>query len=302
MTRAHICVCICTYQRPELLRRLLSTLEAQETQGLFDYSIVIVDNDKHASAKEIVESFARRSNIQTRYYVEGEQNIALARNMAVENARGDFIACIDDDEFAPKDWLQNLYTCCMRYAVDGVLGPVKPHFSEGCPVWLNKARVCDRPSHPTGMIMCATDTRTGNLLMRRDIFDDPDNRFDPQFGRSGGEDVWFFVKVIAKGRVFIWCDEAEVYEAVTPDRWKMSYYLLRSMRIGGLTGEEVREKGLPGPRIARVVAAACGYSLILPFSLIFGKHVFVRLLDKGAYNVAFLLGYCGHVLIRDRNI
>lgn len=301
MARQHICVCICTYQRPELLRRLLLTLEEQETQGLFDYSVVIVDNDRHASGRPIAESFSRRAKISTRYYVEPKQNIALARNMAVEEAQGDFIACIDDDEFAPKDWLRNLYACCTRYAVDGVLGPVMPHFDEGCPAWLNKAKVCDRPSHPTGMIMHATDTRTGNLLIKRDVFDDPDNRFDPQFGRSGGEDVWFFVKVMAKGRVFVWCHEARVYEAVTPERWKLSYYLFRSVRIGGLTGEEVREKGLPGPGIARVITAACGYSLLLPFSLIFGKHVFVRFLDKSAYNIAFLLGYCGHVLIRYRN-
>ena len=47
--------------------------------------------------------------------------------------------------------------------------------------------------------MPPSDTRTGNLLLKREIFDDPDNRFEPQFGRTGGEDVWFFVKVSAKG-------------------------------------------------------------------------------------------------------
>jgi glycosyltransferase involved in cell wall biosynthesis len=280
---------------------LLSKLEEQETEGFFDYSIVVVDNHRTASAQPVVESFARQSQIPISYYVEPEQNIALARNRAVENARGDFIAFIDDDEFPPNNWLLNMFTSCTRFAADGVLGPVKPHFDENCPSWIIKAKVCERPTHPTGMIMHATDTRTGNLLLKREIFDDVDNRFDPQYGRSGGEDVWFFVKVIGKGRVFVWCDDAPVYETVIPERWKMSYYVLRSVRIGGLTGEEVRTKGLSGPSVTRVIAASCGYSLILPLAVFFGKHIFLRFLVKSAYSVAFLLGYCGHVIIRHRN-
>lgn len=42
---AHISVCICTFKRPSLLLRLLKELAGQETQGLFTYSIVVVDND-----------------------------------------------------------------------------------------------------------------------------------------------------------------------------------------------------------------------------------------------------------------
>ena len=108
LRKHHICVCVCTYQRPELLRRSLSKLEVQETEGLFDYSIVIVDNDRAASARQIVESLARQSQISISYYLEPEQNIALARNRAVDNAQGDFIAFIDDDEFPPNDWLLKL--------------------------------------------------------------------------------------------------------------------------------------------------------------------------------------------------
>ena len=36
-----------------------------------------------------------------------KQNIALARNKAIENAKGDFIAFIDDDEFPLDQWLLN---------------------------------------------------------------------------------------------------------------------------------------------------------------------------------------------------
>ncbi len=82
----HISVCICTYRRPELLKKLLSKLEQQETNGLFDYSAVVVDNDVAESARNTVESFAKQSSLAISYHVQPEQNIALARNKAVENA------------------------------------------------------------------------------------------------------------------------------------------------------------------------------------------------------------------------
>ncbi len=69
-----ICVCICTYKRSKLLKILLSKLEEQETEGLFDYSVVVVDNDCSESARQTVEAFARQSKIHFSYDVEPEQN------------------------------------------------------------------------------------------------------------------------------------------------------------------------------------------------------------------------------------
>jgi len=108
----HICVCICTYKRPNLLKRLLKALDLQRTDGLFSYSIVVVDNDECKSAQPVVVSFQQETKLEVKYFVEPEQNIALARNKAVENARGDFIAFIDDDEFPDAAWLLELYKTC----------------------------------------------------------------------------------------------------------------------------------------------------------------------------------------------
>ena len=101
----HVSVCICTYKRPELLKRLLDELADQERSELFIFSIVVVDNDHSESARRVVEDFTKAWPIQVTYCVEPRQNIALARNKAVENATGDFIAFIDDDEFPTKRWL-----------------------------------------------------------------------------------------------------------------------------------------------------------------------------------------------------
>src|SRR5262245_6012049 len=128
--RMHISVCICTYKRPQLLKRLLDDLVTQDTNGLFTYSIVVADNDQLRSAEALVADFAAATPLPITYCVAPQQNISLARNMAIEHATGDFIAFIDDDEFPVKHWLLTLFNACHKYAVDGVLGPVKCHFEE----------------------------------------------------------------------------------------------------------------------------------------------------------------------------
>ena len=109
----HVCVCICTYRRPDLLGRLLRELARQETRDLFTYSVVVVDNDREESANPVVVA-AKNDGfpVPIVYCVEAEQSIARARNRAVANARGDFIAFIDDDELPIKDWLLALFTAC----------------------------------------------------------------------------------------------------------------------------------------------------------------------------------------------
>ena len=50
----HISVCVCSYRRPRLLRRLLLKLNNQATDGLFTYSIVVADNDGERSGAPVV--------------------------------------------------------------------------------------------------------------------------------------------------------------------------------------------------------------------------------------------------------
>src|SRR6185369_14263095 len=112
MTPQHITVCICTYRRPELLRRLLRDLTHQQTDGQFTFSVVVCDNDGSLTARPVVEELSATSTIPIVYCVEPRRNIALARNSALEHAGGELIAFIDDDEFPVPDWLGRLYATC----------------------------------------------------------------------------------------------------------------------------------------------------------------------------------------------
>lgn len=300
--KPHISVCICTYKRPEMIRRLLSSLEEQETAVLFDYSIVIVDNDRYESARQTVESFAQQSKIPLSYYVEPTQNISLARNRAVENAKGDFIACIDDDEFPSDEWLLNLYKAILSNRCAGVLGPVIPHYPDNTPKWLIKSNICERRSHKTGTVLNSEQMRTGNVLLDREMFNESYNRFNREFGRRGGEDQDFFSRMIATGRVFIWCDEATVYETVSPERWHKSFYIRKYLQMGGLSGELAWKWPikLKCKFVVKSIIATSFYSLILPFSMLGGQHLFMKCMLKDLYFTAWIVGFFWRPVIKFR--
>jgi succinoglycan biosynthesis protein ExoM len=300
----HICVCICTFKRPQLLQQLLEKLQHQGTDNTFTYSAVVVDNDAKKSGKPIVDKFKDANKIRIEYLVEPEQNIALARNKAVESAQGNYIAFIDDDEYPVTNWLFNLLKALKTYNADGVLGPVKPHYPEKCPNWLVKSRLCERPEHLTGTVLNWGETRTGNALMDRKIFEDPGNRFGREFGRTGGEDIEFFRKAIKAGKTFIWCNEATAYETVLPERWSMEFYSKRYLRIGGLVGEKIRKRE-PTALCAYTLIKSLGWIVIvgisLPFIKLFGDHLYIRGVAKIAYNCGLISGFIARPLIRYRD-
>jgi glycosyltransferase involved in cell wall biosynthesis len=294
-TPPHICVCICTYKRLPFLRRLLTAVAAQETGGLFTYSVVVADNDSQESARSVVdESAAAQSTMRVSYCVESRQNIALTRNKAIEHAKGDFIAFIDDDEWPTARWLLTLFMACRTYDVDGALGPVKPHFDEQPPQWVLTGKFYDRPTYPTGFVIDWRKGRTGNVLLKAGLFEADTPPFRPEF--LTGEDQDFFRRMIDKGYRFIWCDEAVAYETVPPIRWNRTFMLKRALLRGAVSLVHPTSRS---SAIARSVIAAPVYTAVLPVALLLGQGRFMTCLVKLCDHVGRLLAVVGIRPIRE---
>jgi succinoglycan biosynthesis protein ExoM len=285
--RSHICVCICTYKRQKLLENLLKILQNQRTDGIFTYSVLVVDNDHEQSARNVVDSCKKKSVIPIDYYIEPEKSIALARNKAVRNANGDFIAFIDDDEFPVNDWLYNLHKTCCQYNADSVLGPVKPKFETDPPDWIVKGKLFERPSYKTGTVLKWYNTRTGNVLLRKCIFEESSNLFRPEFRHS--EDQDFFKRIAEKGHIVIWCDEAKVYEIQTSDRFKVVYFIRRALLRGNVSVRLQSNKLLI---IIKSTIAFLIYTLSLPFMMIISQHLFIKYLIKDFDHIGKLIASC----------
>lgn len=296
--RYHITVCICTYKRPDPLKQLLSKLQIQETDDLFEYSLVVVDNDRSASARQVVETFAQHSNIPISYYVEPEQNIALARNKAIENAKGEFLALIDDDELPISRWLVILFKALTHYDSDGILAPVLPLFEGEPPLWILKGHFFDRPTHPTGQVLDWKNTRTGNALLRGGLFQKGNMWFNPAFG-SGGEDRDFFRRKIAEKHVFVWCNEAPVFEIVRPERWTRKVLMKRAFLRGKMALNPV---GPMSSSILKSIAAIVAYSICLPLFFVLGHHIFLQYLIKDCDHIGKVLAFLRIQLMEEKYV
>jgi len=285
------------------LHKLLATLPQLNRGPLLSrLSCVVVDNDVEMSAAPVVESLRATTPMDIVYSVEPERNFSRVRNRAVGLATGDLIAFIDDDEVPTADWLTTMLAILLQTEADGVLGPVRPYFDALPPLWLRKSRICERPSHPTGMYLHWRQTRTGNALVRRAVFCSPEP-FCPQYS-TGGEDIDFFKRAIARGHRFIWCEEAPVYEIVPPARWKLSYYLKRAILQGRISLKYACDRPTifsHAQMALHALAALIIYTSIIPFMTIFGLHNAITFLIKWCHHFGRLSALLGIHLVRERN-
>ncbi|HUS23498.1 MAG TPA: glycosyltransferase [Candidatus Binatia bacterium] len=225
MTR--ISVCIATYCRTDRLALLLDDLSKQ---ALAPVEVIVVDNDAQGSARAVVES--RRDPYPLRYDVQPEKNIALTRNRTVELARGDWLAFVDDDERAPRDWLQRLARAALDFSADGVLGPVLPAVPEAAPDWIRRGRFYDWARMPTGSIVPRNRLRFGNVLLHQQWIKHGPPPFDPAYGLTGGEDGDLLTRLAHRGARIVWCDQAPVHEPIEPSRLSLRWLLRRALRGG----------------------------------------------------------------------
>lgn len=264
-----IAICIATYHRPEQLAETLKSLP-QNMPEPYEGEIRVVDNDAGRSAESVVRAFATQSRIPTHYTVEPRQNIAWARNKAIEMGPADLVIFIDDDEIASRDWLNHLIQAVQETHADTVIGPVIGMLPDTAPSWCSQGKWYDKPVPSGNGPMDWSGTRTSNTLVRGRWFYKHQLRFDPGYGRSGGSDVALFRQIAEQGGRFHAASEAVVYEHVEPYRARLNWLLKRFYR-GGMVYERVRcDRAMLSPavdvarRAAKIMALTAKGLIMMP--------------------------------------
>ena len=284
-------ICMATYKRPDLLRKLLNSLLKQECGQHISIRIIVVDNDREASARKVVEEYQAHSPMEIVYDIEPEQNISLARNRAMSHARGVYIAFIDDDEIAAPDWIENLLDTAQRLGADVVFGPVLPLYTEDMPEWIIKGRFFERPRYDTGTEMAHGGT--GNVFLNRELLVNLDDLFLHEFGLTGGGDTEFFMRVCESGARMLWCDSAIVYEHIPVERMTISWLVRRAYR-GGQAGKRLFCRKMTRRKIIlwhiEKVAVLSLSIMVLPVCCLLGRARLVRVLQRIAICAGQLAG------------
>jgi len=232
MSAPSVSICTCTYKRNAKLRALLQALDRLDPATPV-FEVVIADNDEGCGAESLVAEELSRHNFDIFYDVEPRRNIAHARNHVVDMARAPWLALIDDDEQPTPEWLIRHLRAAETYNADVVMGPTLPEYPKGTPSWVIRGRFFERPRRKTGEFVPYMRTLCGNVLLKSELVHARPGPFDPAYGLSGGEDTEFFEWLRSeRGAKIVWCDEAEVYERIEPDRMTVRWLVGRELRGG----------------------------------------------------------------------
>jgi len=199
-----------------------------------DVEFRIVDNDANASARAVVERWARTvgSKRPVCYAVEPLANISLARNRAIEMGPADFVLFVDDDESIDPRCLEELLGTLRRTRSDIVIGFVGCVHPSGTPAWVRRGGFLDHPAGAAGTSLQWKATRCGCTLVLGDWFHEQGFRFNPAYGRSGGEDVDLFYRMMRRGARTTAEPAAIAWEKVPLERTRLRYFWRRAWRTG----------------------------------------------------------------------
>jgi succinoglycan biosynthesis protein ExoM len=194
--------------------------------------LVIVDNDQSPSAQPLTQALAAEAPFPVIYVHEPEPGVANARNAALEQASGDFIAFLDDDEEAPEGWLRALLDAQARFNADVVFGPVRgraPSEVQRHRSYLERFFSREGPAE-AGVLDHYYGC--GDSLIRRAALPDPRRPFSPIRNHIGGEDDLLFGQMRVAGAVFAWEPAAWVWEDPVPSRLTLRYTIPRAFAYG----------------------------------------------------------------------
>jgi succinoglycan biosynthesis protein ExoM len=286
-----ISICICTYKRRTVIDAVDSALRQRNIP--VEIEIVVADDDPETSARDAVLAKANDSPIPIRYVVSGAGNIAASRNACLDSARAPWLAFIDDDEIADPFWLSELWSAHLKYPSMVIKGFVKGVYPENTPDWIRNGDPFTSNCGPTGQELVLG--ATGNVLFNRELVAREGIRFDLEMGRTGGEDLDFFQRLIARGYRIVACDSAVVYENAIESRLSLKALRRRYRRHAHIDCRLLVAKRAwrSQARIvmqAAVLAALCSTHVLLtglPGSLAF------RMFGRFWYSVGVLEWVCG---------
>jgi len=163
-----ISVCICTFNRADLLPEAIECILCAGEPGV-RFEIIIVDNNSTDHTRDVVHGVIRQA-ANIRYVFEPEQGLARARNAAVKAAQGQYVAFVDDECRVPAQWLEIAAEIIAQSSPAVFGGPYDALYEELPPAWM-RPEYYSSPRHVSQRQVLPADTYIpgGNMFWRTEI-------------------------------------------------------------------------------------------------------------------------------------
>jgi len=117
-------VAIPTYNGAQRLPEVLNQLRSQSGTEHLSWEVIVVDNNSNDNTAQVVQNYQATwsQGHQLRYCLETEQGAAFARQRAVEEAQGQYIGFLDDDNVPASNWVAAAYEFGLTHPQAGAYG------------------------------------------------------------------------------------------------------------------------------------------------------------------------------------
>lgn len=236
MTNTLLTVCICTYNRPELLRECLASLVNQKTE-LHEFDIVVIDNKPGGATHDVVRSYGEKYP-SVKYVAEFREGLSFARNRGWQEAHSPYVAYLDDDAQAYPGWIPSIIDFIGRHPDVGVFGgPYDSYYLSTPPAWFPPEYGSWNLGSEERPIDSEKEWLNGtNIIFSKEVLNRY-NGFDVSLGMMGtrvsyGEETSLLHKAAKDGMDVYYVPDIKVKHLVSPDKMNLKWLLASVYAVG----------------------------------------------------------------------
>lgn len=219
-----ISIVIPTFNRISLLKRALESIYKQSNSN---YEVIVIDDGSTDKTAEMIAEFFPK----VRYFYQANRGVSAARNMGIEQSKGEWLAFLDsDDEWLPEKLAEQKkcitanpkYKICHTEEIwirDGIrVNQMKKHKKQGG--WI----------FPQCLPLCAMSP--SSIMIHHSIFNELGN-FDTSLPACEDYDLW--LRITAKYPV-LYIEEPQIIkyggheDQLSQKHWGMDRYRIQALQ------------------------------------------------------------------------
>lgn len=293
-----ISVAVCTYNRSDVLPKCLESL-ADQTAGSEFFEVLIVDNNSNDETKKIADDFCKKHN-NFRYIFEEKQGLSHARNRAIDEAKGTYLAYIDDDAIADKEWIEKIESVIQNNKdIVAFGGPIYPWYNKEKPKWFKDEFVTYSYWEQHFQLTeknCPFGLSGSNMIFKKEILNKY-NGFSAEYGMTGdkiafGEESLLFNKMLKNSENIQYFPDIKVLHLVSEKNYSLKDAFKRSIQNGKAIAHIRGSKLLSIDFIKKFSIFCLSLFELMVFTLpgIFSKALLYKKLKKFGYFAGYIAG------------
>lgn len=179
--------------------RIIRTLESLKAQTFKDFEVLFVDDGSPDDSSDFADNYLKDSDVAYKIIKKKNGGVSSARNLGIEEAKGEYIMFLDSDDYIGKNMLKGFYDKILEGNFDVLYCAYVFEESNEKEITnnmkdLNYGEVSGKEA-ALGLIYGTTYTHIMANLFKRSLLINNNIRFDEK--RKFAEDISFMVKAYA---------------------------------------------------------------------------------------------------------